>query len=289
MDLDSDANQSTGDPQNLGADYIVELVQARSCCLGGMGRTTHASDQGGLAYSWASGLTIRLNASGLNNTRRSPLTCWQSRVAFGSDVRSTARTAGATSRLRRSTPTRRMHRSRLRHPSGTRRTRMQATPIADSLRRNLDQARPSWREALLDDEASWRTASGRYCVLVEGQLAFGAEERVSSRKIKSTASGCRINRAGSPLSQAMLGRSGLMSDRQPNGQRRTGFRRASRTHPRSGYGVEAQAECYSVQLVYQFARELNFVPAKLSALCSWRFGSQTPPSLGRATETRALP
>ena len=41
MDLDSDANQSTGDPQNLGADYIVELVQGEILLFGWNGSDSH--------------------------------------------------------------------------------------------------------------------------------------------------------------------------------------------------------------------------------------------------------
>lgn len=56
---------------------------------------------------------------------------------------------------------------------------------------------------------------------------------------------------------------GLMSDRQPNGQR--AYALSTVLHERihaQDIPIEAQAECYSVQLVYEFARELNFVPAK---------------------------
>ena len=56
---------------------------------------------------------------------------------------------------------------------------------------------------------------------------------------------------------------GLMSDRQPNGQR--AYALSSVLHERvhaQGVAVEAQAECYSVQLVYDFAIELNFVRTK---------------------------
>jgi hypothetical protein len=58
------------------------------------------------------------------------------------------------------------------------------------------------------------------------------------------------------------------SGRQPNGQRAYGLGTVlhERIHaqqiamkPRS---EEAQTECYAVQLVYGFARELNFTPAK---------------------------
>jgi len=56
---------------------------------------------------------------------------------------------------------------------------------------------------------------------------------------------------------------GLMSDRQPNGQR--AYALSTVLHERihaQDIPIEAQAECYSVQLVYEFARELNFTPTK---------------------------
>jgi len=56
---------------------------------------------------------------------------------------------------------------------------------------------------------------------------------------------------------------GLMSDRQPNGQR--AYALSTVLHERihaQGVFSEAQAECYANQLVYEFARELNFVYTK---------------------------
>ena len=54
-----------------------------------------------------------------------------------------------------------------------------------------------------------------------------------------------------------------MSDRQPNGQR--AYALSTVLHERihaQGVFREAQAECYANQLVYDFARELNFVRSK---------------------------
>ncbi len=55
----------------------------------------------------------------------------------------------------------------------------------------------------------------------------------------------------------------LMSDRQINGQR--AFALSTVLHERihaQGISNEAQTECYSIQLVYDFALELNFVRTK---------------------------
>ena len=71
MDIDSDANQATGDPQNFGADYIVEYLQGEAILFKWDGADyTLAATQSSLTSSWASGPTIKINASDLNNTRR---------------------------------------------------------------------------------------------------------------------------------------------------------------------------------------------------------------------------
>jgi len=71
MFLDSDANQSTGDPESLGADYIIQLIQGEILLFKWDGSDfTISSTQASLSYAWASGPTIRINASDLNNTRK---------------------------------------------------------------------------------------------------------------------------------------------------------------------------------------------------------------------------
>jgi hypothetical protein len=71
MFLDSDANQSTGDPESLGADYIIQLIQGEILLFKWDGSDfTIASTQSSLSYAWASGPTIRINASDLSNTRK---------------------------------------------------------------------------------------------------------------------------------------------------------------------------------------------------------------------------
>ncbi|MGH3064740.1 MAG: hypothetical protein ACRDOF_00380 [Gaiellaceae bacterium] len=71
MFLDSDANQTTGDPESLGADYIIQLIQGEILLFKWDGADyTLSATQASLSYAWASGPTIRINASDLNNTRR---------------------------------------------------------------------------------------------------------------------------------------------------------------------------------------------------------------------------
>ena len=71
MFIDSDANQSTGDPESLGADYIIQLIQGEILLFKWDGSDFSLSaTQASLNYSWSGGPTIRINASDLNNTRR---------------------------------------------------------------------------------------------------------------------------------------------------------------------------------------------------------------------------
>ncbi len=71
MFLDSDANQSTGDPESLGADFIIQLIQGEILLFKWDGSDfTLSSTQASLSFAWASGPTIRINASDLNNTRK---------------------------------------------------------------------------------------------------------------------------------------------------------------------------------------------------------------------------
>lgn len=71
MFLDSDSNQATGDPESLGADFIVQLLQGEIILFRWDGTDfTLSATQASLSYTWASGPTIRINASDLNNTRR---------------------------------------------------------------------------------------------------------------------------------------------------------------------------------------------------------------------------
>lgn len=71
MFLDSDSNQATGDPDNLGADYILQLILGEALLFKWDGADyTLSATQASLTNSWASGPTIRINASDLGNTRR---------------------------------------------------------------------------------------------------------------------------------------------------------------------------------------------------------------------------
>jgi hypothetical protein len=71
MFLDSDANQATGDPESLGADFIIQLIQGEILLFKWDGSDfTLSATQASLSYAWASGPTVRINASDLNNTRK---------------------------------------------------------------------------------------------------------------------------------------------------------------------------------------------------------------------------
>ncbi len=68
--LDSDANQATGDAENLGADFVIQLIQGETLLFKWDGSDyTLSATQSTLNQTWASGPTVRINASELNNTR----------------------------------------------------------------------------------------------------------------------------------------------------------------------------------------------------------------------------
>ena len=75
--INSDANSATGDPQLFGTDYIIELdgpisgpAQAGLFRWDGSDFTISGVPQNSLIFSYANGVTIRLNASELGNARR---------------------------------------------------------------------------------------------------------------------------------------------------------------------------------------------------------------------------
>ena len=71
MFLDSDANQSTGDPDNLGADFVIQLLRGEIILFRWDGTDFSLSaTQASLSHSWSGGAVVRINASDLNNTRR---------------------------------------------------------------------------------------------------------------------------------------------------------------------------------------------------------------------------
>jgi hypothetical protein len=71
IDIDSDANQATGDPDNFGADFILQYILGEAILFKWNGSDYALSaTQSSLSSSWSSGPTFKLNASDLNNTRR---------------------------------------------------------------------------------------------------------------------------------------------------------------------------------------------------------------------------
>ena len=71
LDIDSDANQATGDPANFGSDFILQYVQGEAILFKWDGSDyTLSATQASLTSAWSSGPTFKINASDLNNTRR---------------------------------------------------------------------------------------------------------------------------------------------------------------------------------------------------------------------------
>jgi hypothetical protein len=71
MFFDSDSNQSTGDPENFGADFVLQYILGEAILFRWDGSDYSLSaTQSTLTSSWSSGAAFRINASQLNNTRR---------------------------------------------------------------------------------------------------------------------------------------------------------------------------------------------------------------------------
>lgn len=74
MFVDSDSNPATGDPQTLGADYVIELFLGEVSLFrwDGTDFTRRVGDPPAtsLIYAWASGATIKISATELGNTKK---------------------------------------------------------------------------------------------------------------------------------------------------------------------------------------------------------------------------
>jgi len=74
MLLDTDANPATGDPDNLGADYAIELFRGEVALFkwDGTGLTRRLGDPPAttLIYQWSSGVSFKISASELGNTKK---------------------------------------------------------------------------------------------------------------------------------------------------------------------------------------------------------------------------
>ena len=75
--INSDTNSATGEPQLAGADYILQLIGPLGGPAGaalfrwdGTDFTAQGVSQSSLIFSYARGVTIKLNASELGNTKR---------------------------------------------------------------------------------------------------------------------------------------------------------------------------------------------------------------------------
>jgi hypothetical protein len=71
--IDADANPATGDPDSLGADYVIELLLGEVALFkwDGADFTRRPGDPPAtsLNYSWAGGVTVRISAAELGNTK----------------------------------------------------------------------------------------------------------------------------------------------------------------------------------------------------------------------------
>ena len=74
MLLDTDANPATGDPDNLGADYAIDVFLGEVALFKwdgtGLTRTPGNPPAITLIYSWAGGVTIKISAAELGNTKK---------------------------------------------------------------------------------------------------------------------------------------------------------------------------------------------------------------------------
>src|SRR5687767_4588203 len=74
MLIDTDSNPATGDPDNLGADYAIELFLGEVVLFkwDGTALTRRVGDPPAitLVYSWAGGVTIKISAAELGNTKK---------------------------------------------------------------------------------------------------------------------------------------------------------------------------------------------------------------------------
>jgi hypothetical protein len=74
MLLDTDANPATGDPDNLGAEYAIQLFLGEVALFkwDGTGLVRSLGDPPAttLIYSWAGGVTIKISAAELGNTKK---------------------------------------------------------------------------------------------------------------------------------------------------------------------------------------------------------------------------
>jgi hypothetical protein len=74
MLLDTDSNAATGDPENLGADYAIELFRGEVALFkwDGTGLTRRIGDPPAttLIYQWSNGVSFRISAAELGNTRK---------------------------------------------------------------------------------------------------------------------------------------------------------------------------------------------------------------------------
>lgn len=269
--VDSDNNESTGDPDSLGADYLIQLVPGSVSMFrwNGSGYTSDRVSQTTLTYSYSNGATIRVNASELGGT-----TAFRFALLAASGVVFDPATGepsfdnikvdvapdpghGFFAYEVKITP--------LKPPSTVKRTYHDAARLPSRIRyvgKSIKHVRLG--ERLYDtmktigsprvvsvacwSSADWPSVLESAGGLDEpGTVTAGFFRPDQPRWLHIAPRQCRDVQD-------------LIDTRQPNGRR--AYALATVLHERvhaDGYKNEAQTTCYAVQLVYLFARELSFV------------------------------
>jgi hypothetical protein len=283
MSVDSDANPATGDPQNLGADHVIQVVQGQIGLFRWNG-ADYFSAPSTVSYTWSSGLTIRLNAADFNNTRRLTFGVLAvSGVAFDStgaincanchrdlapavglyayDVRIASQPPPSKPPKPKPPPPR----NRTYRDAATLPRRVYfAGPISikhvrlgeklyDTMQRL--QTEGVIRVPRVVAVACW--SAGDWPSVAESIGYDGNPNLLSGFWLRRQPRWVHIAPKECADVQA------LMTDRQPNGQR--AYALSTILHERvhaEGVDIEAETNCYAVQLIYDFARELHFPVAK---------------------------
>jgi hypothetical protein len=299
--LDTDANATTGDPTSLGADYVIELDGPLGGAAGiglfrwnGTDFTSQGVPQSSLVFSYANGATIKINASTLGAPKRCNFGVFAvSGVVLGPDgqpnftnvhndlapdsghgyytydVEITPQStppppASPAARTYRDAPT---------LPSALRYTGMSIKHVR--LGERLYQTMKELGSPRVVTVACWSTRDWPFVVASVGDEPSNGETLIAGFWLTYQPRWLHI--APKQCSDIQ----GLMSDRVPNGQR--AYALTTTLHERvhaDGFRNEAQTNCYAVQLVYTFARNLGFTQSKalyLEALAVRKTRATAPP------------
>jgi hypothetical protein len=279
--IDSDANQATGDPQSLGADHRLQVMQGRAELVRWNG-SDYASTASSPSYTWSGGPTIRINAANLNNTRR---LLFDVTAISGAAFDSTG-ALDCTNCKRDFAPAVGFYRYEVRVSSQPSPRPPPAEPPktyrdAPSLPARLRYVGASIKHVRLGENLydTMRTLSKAGLIRVPRVVAVACW---SATDWSSVAASVGFDGNASFLFGFWLPRQprwlhlnpttcgdvqALISTRHANGRR--AYALATILHERvhaERVVNEAQTNCYAVQLVHEFASELNFVPVKARRL-----------------------